>query len=270
LPAISLETDLVTPLRKTNLEGAVYERDARIEAILRNLESLPRADLVARCQISNRSDPGYVPSECLLYFLRATRDHNGDAYFERLYKLLIARLLRVLPRAQTAKGIDQTRSLIREAAVDRFVGLLVADRRDYSDKLDFFEIRFDRAVANLRRDAQERAWREANRTMPIAFDPETNEPSAAVEAACGSFNPFDASFYNQEDYRSRLDAAIDTLAREQIRIIEMLRQGIPIDSKEPGTVTIARTLGKSERTVRNHRDRAFAALRAALAREPQQ
>jgi DNA-directed RNA polymerase specialized sigma24 family protein len=50
----------------------------------------------------------------------------------------------------------------------------------------------------------------------------------------------------------------------------MLRQGIPIDSKEPGAVTIARTLGKSEKTIRTHRDRAFAALRAALSSETDQ
>ena len=47
----------------------------------------------------------------------------------------------------------------------------------------------------------------------------------------------------------------------------MLRQGISIDSKDPGTITIAKTLGKSEKTIRLHRDRAFAALRAALARK---
>jgi DNA-binding NarL/FixJ family response regulator len=60
------------------------------------------------------------------------------------------------------------------------------------------------------------------------------------------------------------------LPPEQIRIIEMLRQGIPIDSNEPGAVTIARTLRKSEKTIRTHRDHAFAALRAALSSETDQ
>jgi DNA-directed RNA polymerase specialized sigma24 family protein len=265
---------LITPLRKCTLEGVIYKRDGKIEALLRDLDPLPRADLVARCTIGDRSDPDYVPNECLLYFVRATRAENCDAHFERLYKLLISRVLRALPRAETGKGsvvhIDQTRSRIREAVHDRFVGLLAADRQTYSEKLDFFEVRFDGALANLRRDAQEQAWREEKRTTPIEFDPETNELSAEVEEAAGNFNPFDAVVFHQEDYRSRLDAAIDTLPREQIRIIEMLRQGIPIDSKEPGVVTIARALGKSEKTIRTYRDRAFAVLRAALLLEPQQ
>jgi hypothetical protein len=52
------------------------------------LEVLPRADLVARCTIRQRSDPAYVPSGCLLYFVRASRADNSDAHFERLYKIL--------------------------------------------------------------------------------------------------------------------------------------------------------------------------------------
>ena len=159
---------------------------------------------------------------------------------------------------------------IREIAFDRFVQALSADRQAYSEKLDYFEVRFDGAVASLRQDAQDAAWREENRTTTIEYDPETNEPSAEVEKAAGASNPFERSDLDGDDYRSRLDAAIDTLPREQIRIIEMLRKGIPIDSKDPGAVTIAKTLGKSEKTIRIHRDRAFAALRAALSRESEE
>ena len=61
-----------------------------------------------------------------------------------------------------------------------------------------------------------------------------------------------------------MDAAIEGLPPDQIRIIEMLRQGIPIDSKEAGAVTIAKALGKSEKTIRTHRDKALAALRATM------
>lgn len=44
----------------------------------------------------------------------------------------------------------------------------------------------------------------------------------------------------------------------------MLRQGVPIDSKEPDVMTIAKALGRSEKTIRTHRDKAYAALRTAL------
>ncbi len=146
----------------------------------------------------------------------------------------------------------------------RFVELLSADRQAYSEKLDYFEVRFDGALVSLRRDAQEQAWRDENRSTTLEFDEETGEPSADVERAAGSFHPFAEQEINASDYRSRLNAAIDTLPAEQIRILEMIQKDIPIDSKDPSTMTISKALGKSEKTIRTHRDKAYAALRAAL------
>lgn len=85
-----------------------------------------------------------------------------------------------------------------------------------------------------------------------------------VERAAGSFDPFCQSEIDDPDYRPQLDAAIDTLPLEQMRIIEMLRKGIPIDSKDADAVTISKVLGKSEKTIRTHRDKAFAVLRAIM------
>lgn len=265
---------MVTPLRKRTLDGTFYQRRPEIETLLAQLELLPNAELVARCHITDRDDPRYVPSECLMYFVRATRKDNSDQHFERLYKLLASRVLQTLPNPETRDDkivrVSQTKSRIREAAFGRFVESLSADRQAYSAKLDYFEVRFGGAVANLRRDAQDTAWREENRATTIEYDPETNELSPEVEEAAGSFDPFDSSVLEENDYRSRLEAAIDTLPPEQIRIMQMLRQGFPIDSKDPDVVTIAKTLKKSEKTIRLHRDRAFKALRAALLGESSQ
>ena len=46
----------------------------------------------------------------------------------------------------------------------------------------------------------------------------------------------------------------------------MILQGIPIDSKEAGAVTIAKVLNKSEKTIRTYRDQAYATLRTVLTR----
>ncbi len=257
---------MVTPLRKKTLDGKLYERDEKIEARLAELEGLTRDELVVRCGIRKRDDPDYVPSECLVYFVRTSRSDNNNAGFERLYKILAERVLRSLPRTEDAVGRTEsmTKTIIRDKVIDRFTELLLQDRKEYSEKLDYFEIRFDGALANLKRDAKKQAWRDENRSVPLDYEEETGELTEEIERAAGSFDPFCQSEIDDPDYRSQLDAAIDTLSPEQTRIIEMLRKGIPIDSKDTEAVTIAKVLGKSEKTIRTHRDKAFSALRAAM------
>ena len=268
---IQREDGLVTPLRKKTLEGAVYKRDANIEVRLAELESLTQDELVARCSIQKRDNSDYVPSECLVYFVRASRSNHSIAGFERLYKILAERVLRALPRAENADGKNAslTKSVIRDKVFGQFVELLSRDRMEYIEKLDYFEVRFDGALASLRRDAQEQAWRDENRSVPLKYDDETGELAEEVERAAGSFDQFNQPEIDGSDYRSRLDAAIDILPPEQMRVMEMLRQGIPIDSKDVDAVTIAKALGKSEKTIRNYRDKAFAALRAAMSGDDQ-
>jgi hypothetical protein len=258
---------IVTPLRKRRLSGELYERDPKIEALIAELVALPRDELIARAEITKRSEPGYVPSECLVYFIRASRRDNNEVWFERLYRILTERVLRSLLRAQSPDGKTEslTRGVVRDKVFGRFVELLSADRAAYVEKVDYFEVRFDGALASLRRDAQEKAWRDENRSLPLEYDEESGELSPEVEAAAGTHDPFAASDFDDPAYRSRLDAAIEALPTEQSRIIHMLRQGFPIDSKEPDVMTIAKALSRSEKTVRTYRDKAFAALRAAMA-----
>jgi hypothetical protein len=260
---------LVAPLRKLTIHGQLYVRDSRIETKLHELEKLQRVDLAARCEISRRDDVNFVPTECLIYFVRASRADNSTAGFDRLFKVLAERVLRSLPRAESADGTTTslTNSVIRDRVFGRFIELLSADRSEYSEKLDYFEIRFDGALASLRRDARAQAWREENRSTTLEFDEETGEPSEEVERAAGSFDWSFDSEIDGADYRFRLDAAIDALPPEQMRIIEMLRKGVPIDSKEPNAVTIAKALGKSEKTIRTYRDKAFVAIRAVISGE---
>ncbi|UWR99674.1 DNA-binding response regulator [Phaeobacter inhibens] len=230
------------------------------------LSAVSRDELIERISVSRKTDPNYVPSECLVYFIRNSREDNTEAWFERLFKILAERVLRALPREGVSGGktASLTNLAIRDRVFGRFVELLSLDRTSGSDKLDYFEVRFDGALASLRRDAQEQAWREENRSAPLEYDTETGELSEEVERAAGSFDLSEALEIDDPDYRSRWEAAIDTLPRRQMRIIQMLREGIPIDSKDPNIVTIAKALGKSEKTIRTDRDKAFAALREAL------
>ncbi|MBR0695344.1 hypothetical protein [Bradyrhizobium lablabi] len=119
-------------------------------------------------------------------------------------------------------------------------------------------------MAKLRIDAQRKVWRRQNRNTSIEDD-ETGEMSSLVEKAVGNYNPFESQKIEDRDYRLRLDSAIDTLPPLQQRIVQMLRKEVPIDStSDPYAVTISKTLGKVEKTIRSNRDKAYAVLRRIL------
>lgn len=257
---------MTAALRKQKPDGSPYVRIAAITARLAVLQGLPRDEILTCCLIRQRTDPRYVPSECLLTLVRASRDDNSNAWFERLYKILLARVLGALPRADSSDGKTSSlsRERIRDKVCERFVELLAADRTNYEDRLDFFEIRFDMALRRLRLDAQKQAWRDEARSQPIDYDDDSGELSPEIEKAAGSVNPLEDLENRGEAFRLRLDAAIEQLPPEQSRTIQMLRLGFQIHSEDPEVNTICRALGKTPKTIWNYRDRALKALRKAL------
>lgn len=260
---------MVTPLRAVKEStGETYTRIPEIEAKLKKTESLSRDDLVARFEITNKADPGYLPTECLVYHVRACRADNSTRGFDRLYKLLLHRFLRHLPGG-TGQGdrVSLTRDEIGHDTLAAFQELLAADRDEYADRLDYFEIRFDGAVAKLRHDARKKAWRHENRTTPLALDDETGEIFDEVERAAGSFDLDPEKEIVDRDYRKHVEAAIDSLNPLQRQIVQMRREGFPFYSEDLGVVDIAHTLKKADKTVRSQYDKAIKLIQSKLSGE---
>jgi hypothetical protein len=261
------------PLRKGTHDGTVYRRRPGIEAVLDDLVSLPRSKLADRCRILDPADTAYLPSECLLHLVRSCRTDNSDAHFEALYRTLRQRVLARTPIAAVGRGPDgevlvsQARMNTAEAVMDRFQELLMLDRTAYEDRLDYFEVNFDDAIAALRLTARKKAWKEENRSAPMTYDDDTSELNAEIEEAAAAQNVLSESKLDDPGYRLRLDAAIDALPEHQRRVVELLRQGFPIDSQEPGVQTIVGILRCAEKTVRNRRNKAYEAIRKALEEE---
>lgn len=254
---------LIVSLRKQKPDGSLYARFPDIEKTLGELELIAKADLVDRCR---KGQALRVPTECILYFVRRSAASKDEVLFEQLFKILAERIRRALPRAENPDGetLSWARSQVFEQVYDKFVTLLIEERSGYVERLDFFEISFHRGLAMLKIDAQEKAWKEENRNAALDADEDSGAIEAEVEQAAGTYDPFDPSVLDDYIYRSRLDAAMDKLPPLQKRIIEMLRQEIPLDSIDPNIVTISKSLGKTEKTIRTHRDNAFAQLRVLL------
>lgn len=256
---------MVRPLRKKTGEGNLYTRRPAVEAEIAELERLDSGELVARCQRWPKSVIGFVSTEALLYFVRTTG--TASQHHEALLTALIRRALHLLPRPDSADGLTTDFSLlaIRDRVIDAFVDRILTDQSQYDDRLDYFEINFNGALAKDRLDASSQVWAEQNRSAQL--ESEDDEISAEVEQAIDHYDPFDPDEIDKKDYRRLLDGAIDTLPPLQKRIVEMWRQDIPIVSSDPSILTISKVLGKAEKTIRNQRDRAFETLRRRLERK---
>lgn len=251
-------------LRKTRLDGSPYFRREVVEDEIRKIANLGEPELERLAAIWPTSAPGFVSPEALLHLVR---NLPPGVHRDSMTGQLLGRVRRRLPPATHAGG--QTESLtkmnIRDDVFHRFVDLLLSDRAEYDDRLDYYEVNFYQAIAMARIDASTRHWIHENRSEVLGSDEEG--VSERVEVAAGSYDPFDADELDKKDYRLMLDDAIDTLPELQRRIVEMWRQEIPIESNDPAVDSISKVLGKSEKTIRTHRDKAFASLQMYLVRK---
>ncbi|NEG68997.1 sigma-70 family RNA polymerase sigma factor (plasmid) [Pantoea agglomerans] len=258
-----MEVALTIPLQKQTKGGKLYTRIPEIETRLAELVTLTDENLIQLC-MQSKIHPQYVPSECLLYFVRRSALAN-QALFDPLFRILSERIFRKLPRAANPGGssVSMLNSDIQESVFDRIVEMLMLDKAGYEDRLDMFEVRFDLAFSNLKKDAQEKFYRSDNRNTELEYD-DSEDITTEVETASESFNPFEETDLNHFHYRRELDAAIETLPDLQKRIIEMTRLDFRIDSIDPQEMTISKALNKSEKTIHNQKNKAFARLRSLL------
>ena len=255
---------MVRALRKVKLDGTPYLRRPTVEAEISALERLSLEELVARCALWPQKVTGFVSSEALVYFVRVGNPAKG--LLDQLIKLLLERVHRRLPKPDSADGKAASLSytIVRDHVRDRFVDLLIEDRDGYCERLDYFEVNFDSAMAKARIAVQRQVWTQKQRSTTLGSEDDAHGVSAEVAEAAGSYDPFDVAELDEKNYRRRLDGAIDELPPLQRRIVEMIRREIPIDSSNPNTVTISKTLGKAEKTIRTQRDQAFSTLRWRL------
>ncbi|SEH87427.1 hypothetical protein [Tardiphaga sp. OK245] len=257
----------VPPLTKHDGDGNRYTRPEAVEAQIASVSDLQCDEIARRCAISTRSDPEYLRSECLIHLLRKTRGDNSDGRFDRLFPLVLRRFLHALPRSERTQGevvlVDGRLSDVNDLARSRFLTLMTIDRQG-GDRLDFYEVHFDEAVALLRLTARTRVGRRAARETPMELDQETNEPTVEVERAAGSLQKDDDAFLSDPGFRSRVLAAIDSLPREQREVMTMLMNNFQIQSNDRDVPSISRITGCDARTVQNRRTRAIAEIRRMI------
>lgn len=263
---------MVDPLRKDE-EARKYYLPPEIKAARDALELLPIEEVVIHAAIIDCDDPNYVPTECVLHFFRQSKANGDTKPYQDLFAVLRKRVLRAVPvRLHRVAGISKavesdTESQIQEKVLFDFQKLICSDRQARDHRLDFYECKFNLALATLRATARRAILNKESRRKPMQYDGDGSQLALEMEEALDRVrNP---NGHKNDDflYRLRFFEAISTLPDDQRRVMELLLEGIPIDSKKPGVQTISSILDCGEQTVRNRRNRAFAAIRASMKEE---
>lgn len=252
------------PLKRKDRNGVPYVRPPEIEAWLIEFERVNVAERLRKFSVTSRKNIGHVPSEALVHFLRRAWAKGANDEFEKIFRILMARVEQSLCSAISDSRMTGARG-IREEIMERFAERIAKDCGGRDGLLDFFEIRFDKAFAAIRTSALRQIGPASVDTVPLGTDREDGlKVSAEVEAAAADFLGGDPSKLDDPAFRLELTAAIDALPNDQRQVMGLLLQGFQIDSKDPNVMTMARILKCDERTVRNRRDRACKVLKAAL------
>lgn len=265
-----MQEPCIEPLQKHKGTGERYTRRTPISEFIARSLALTFEELLDRAAVRDRRDSEYVPSEVLVYHLRRTKNDNYEDRFVALYDILRDRILAACPRPnrQVADRIfeDARIAEIRDATIDYVTELMLTDRQDYDERLDIYEVVFDKAV----RSAHITKLRNVNRRESAKENVEDNvtgEVRAVVEAALDRYKSTGLTAEEDLDYRIHLRRAIDALPTEERKVIDLMLADIPIETNKEGEPSMIELLGCVEKTVRNRRDRAFAKIKTALALE---
>jgi len=249
---------MIPPLRKRNENGELYVRRPETHAELEALYQLPIKEVAERTKATDADDPNYVSSECVVHFVRRSKDNGDSPPYEELFKVLRQRVLKALPVFENQLpdgkvGEDPYQREVRDRVVDKFMEMLCIDREGYDERLDYYEVMFNSALAARRvtakRDTSEREKRE--KSEPLVLDEAVSDESGEFDGILPGLN--EPSNQENSVYRFELLSAINDLPDDERRVIELLIQGYLL--KEAAEIVEC-----TEKTARERRNRAYARL----------
>jgi hypothetical protein len=267
---MSLPTS-IAPLRMKNRDGSIYRRPKKIEAAILTISQLPADEVANLCKINDADCDEYVPTECLLHFVRnatfAADEHAAFVLFstllDRVSRAAVPELTRFEARSDhSPQGMIPLE--VREAIIEKFEDMLCTDQNEYDTRLDFYECRFNAALAKLRLTARRDVGTRHAGFENLNADEESIEPSIEVEEAFAKLKEPTTEDSSDPNYRLKLRAAINTLPAKERQIIELLFEGLPIESQDDQVLSVVKVAGCTEKTARNRRDRAILRLQETL------
>ena len=154
---------MARPLTNTEADGALYARPSPVEAQIDEAIGLSRSDLQTRLSITDRNDPAYPRSECLVHLVREGRRTDDQQLMSAVLPVLLGRCEANLLVKVPDGGMPDAAS-VRQEILENLTDLFVVDGTGgFPDELDIYECRFNMAFRTLRIDAVRRAARQRTR-----------------------------------------------------------------------------------------------------------
>jgi DNA-directed RNA polymerase specialized sigma24 family protein len=242
------------PLTKTARDGRLYQRDPWIESAITALSALPPSALVERARNSGADTADFVPSECLVYFIREAWRRRDKSTTTDLVGVLFTRCERILKRKIPDRDVPNGEHVRQNILGD--LGLLLAQD---NAKLDYYECRFNRAFKSLYIGHARKEFDAVNELSPgpAEANDEGTVDDGLIEKLSGALSNADNSDHGlvetgeaifREDAVRALRALPDNERRAFVLIYGF---GYKEESDDPEEVTAATLCGVTGRTIRN-------------------
>jgi hypothetical protein len=159
---------MARPLTKRKTDGSSYVRPVSIEAAIDQALPEDAGSLARRATIPKRASPGFIPLECLVHLIREARRRGDAVTRDALLNVLFERCTAILNARITTDDVENAEE-VREEILGDFGVLFAEDETEFdrSNRLDFFECRFNRAFLTFRIPYVERGREHSETSRPM-------------------------------------------------------------------------------------------------------
>lgn len=253
---------MAPPLTKRTKAGKLYVRTRSVTAAIDRAAGLDFETIIREARVDDRSAPGFMEPECLLHLIRSTRLDNYDQRFAELFHILVERIERSLKGSVRPSSLYDATEM-RQEVVDQFVDILVQDRNEPGERLDYFETRFASALSALRIDVMRASGRVAGETERTEeFLDDGGEALPALTHQIRLAFEADGSEQEKEHFRNEVLRAIDRLPDHERVAVTLVLEGHANEGED--AETIAKLCGVSDRAIRYRLTKAYEKLRREL------
>lgn len=247
-----------------------YTRRPEVESALQELSAIPIEEVAELAKIFESSHEDFIPTECLIYFVRRSKENGDSTPYRDIFNALRTRVLRAIPVRRyrldggSKIGENDADALIQEGVMFAFQKLLCEDRKEYDERLDYFEVMFNDALSKLRATERRRVFKKESRKKPMDYEDDGASISTEMEQKLAYLKSLKSEKFDDPAFRIRFLDAIKNLPPIFRAPIELYLDGIQIDSEIPGKDCMSKILNCKGSTVQKRLKRAHRLLSVAL------